>query len=210
LLITADLYLVADTLPYMVLCHQAGYSRGEYAQTARKLCNLGYNCLAVDLRSGKEVNGVVNETAILAAQKKISTDYLETEKDILAGLNYAYAESKKKVFLVGSSFSASLVLKIAASDERVGGVMAFSPGEYFGKKLKVSEAIANCTAPIFVTSALSEAKDASALITDVKSKVKVQFVPSTEGRHGSSCLWKDNPGYREYWYEILMFIRLLR
>src|SRR3972149_6331103 len=68
LLITADLYFVSDTLPYMILCHQAGYSRGEYMETADKFCNLGYNCLAIDQRSGKEVNGVKNKTATLAEQ----------------------------------------------------------------------------------------------------------------------------------------------
>lgn len=207
LVITADLYLSVDSLPYMVLCHQAGYSRGEYAETANKFAHLGYNCLAVDLRSGKQVNGVINETAALAAKKKKPTDYLEAEKDILAAIDYAFAESKKKVFLVGSSYSASLVLKIAASDERISGAMAFSPGEYFGKEIKIQDAIAGCTVPVFITSTKEEAKDVAELLSKVQSKVKVQYIPSGAGRHGSSCLWKDNPGYRDYWIEIMMFMR---
>ena len=61
--ITADCYKVDESSPYILLFHQAGSSRGEYKEIAGKLTNLGYNCLAVDLRSGNEVNNVVNETA---------------------------------------------------------------------------------------------------------------------------------------------------
>src|SRR5438477_11180739 len=63
LIITADSYLQNDTLPWILLCHQAGYSRGEYKETAVKFENFGYNCLAIDQRSGDSVNGIKNETA---------------------------------------------------------------------------------------------------------------------------------------------------
>ena len=209
LIVTADLYFVNDSLPYMVLCHQAGYSRAEYAETAGKFCHLGYNSLAIDARSGYEVNGVKNETAALAAAKKKPTAYLDAEKDILAAVDYCYNKSGKKVFLVGSSYSASLALKIAATNKKVKAVMAFSPGEYFGTKLKLKDAIANLSVPVFVTSSKEEANDVTALIENVKSKIKNQFVPTSKGKHGSSCLWKDNPGYHEYWFAIMMFMKQL-
>ena len=210
LLVTADLYFVNDSLPYMILCHQAGYSRAEYAETAGKFCHLGYNCLAVDARSGNEVNGVKNETAALAEIKKKPTTYLDAEKDILAAIDYAYTKSGKKVFLVGSSYSASLVLKIAVTNKKVKVVMAFSPGEYFGTKLKLKDAIKDLSFPVFVTSSKEEANDVSTLMSDVKSKIKNQFVPTSKGKHGSSCLWKDNPGYHEYWFAIMMFVKQLQ
>jgi dienelactone hydrolase len=210
LLVTADLYFVSDSLPYMILCHQAGYSRGEYIETAKKFCHLGYNCLAIDLRSGNEVNGVKNETAALAIQKKKPAAYLDAEQDILAAIDYAYTKSGKKVFLVGSSYSASLVLKIAAANEKVSAVMAFSPGEYFGTKLKLKNAIANLAVPVFVTSTKEEAADVAALISDVKSKVKKQYTPASKGVHGSSCLWKNNPDYHDYWLAILMFMKQMK
>ena len=209
ILITADLYLVNDSLPYMVLCHQAGFSRAEYAETASKFCHLGYNCLAVDARSGNEVNGVKNETAALAAEKKKPAAYLDAEKDIVSAIDYAYTKSGKKVFLVGSSYSASLALKIAATNKKVKAVMAFSPGEYFGTKLILKDAIANLSVPVFVTSSKEEAKDLTTLMSDIKSSVKSQFVPTSKGKHGSSCLWKDNPGYHEYWFAIMMFMKQL-
>ncbi|MBI4947264.1 MAG: dienelactone hydrolase family protein [Bacteroidetes bacterium] len=208
LLVTADLYFVNDTLPYMILCHQAGYSRGEYLETAAKFCRLGYNCIAVDQRSGNEVNGVKNETAVLTTQKKKTTGYLDAEKDILAAIDYAYTKSGKKVILVGSSYSASLALKIATTNQKIQAVMAFSPGEYFGNDLKLKKAIANLAVPVFVTSTKEEEAAVAALISDVKSKIKKQYTPpASKGIHGSSCLWKTNQGYQDYWIEILLFMK---
>jgi len=210
LLITADLYFVNDSLPYMILCHQAGWSRGEYQEPAKKFCLLGYNCIAIDQRSGKEVNGIKNETAALALQKKKPTSYLDAEQDIIAAMDYAYSRSGKKVTLTGSSYSASLVLKIAATSNKVSAVFAFSPGEYFGTKLNLKNAIAGLSVPVFATSSKEEAKDVTLLLNDVKAKKKQQFVPTSKGRHGSSCLWKDNPGYHEYWLAIMMFVKQLQ
>lgn len=209
-MVTADMYFVSDSLPYMVLCHQAGYSRAEYAETAKKFCQLGYNCIAIDQRSGNEVNGVKNETALSAIQKKKPATYLDAEKDIMAAIDYVYNKSGKKVVLVGSSYSASLVLKIAATNKKVKAVLAFSPGEYFGTKLKVKEAIFDLSIPVFVTSAKDEAPDVTTLISQVKSKIKNQFVPISKGKHGSSCLWKENPGYHEYWFAIMMFMKQVK
>jgi dienelactone hydrolase len=210
LLITADLYFVNDTLPYMILCHQAGYSRGEYMETATKFCRLGYNCIAIDQRCGNEVNGVKNETAALATLKKKATSYLDAEQDILAAIDYAYTKSGKKVLLVGSSYSASLALRIAATNKKVNAVMAFSPGEYFGTTLKLKDAIVYLTVPLFVTSTKEEATDVSTLISDVKSKIKKQYIPAAKGGHGSSCLWKNNQDYQDYWSAILIFMKLLK
>src|SRR4051812_30289117 len=61
--ITADWYPIADSCPVILLCHQAGFSRGEYESTAVRLNKFGFNCLAIDQRFGDEVNGIKNETA---------------------------------------------------------------------------------------------------------------------------------------------------
>jgi dienelactone hydrolase len=208
LTITADEYISNDTLPYMILCHQAGYSRGEYSETAFRFQKFGYNCLAVDARSGKEVNGIKNETAALAQKKKKSTDFLEAEQDILAAIDYAYKKSNKKIILVGSSYSASLVLKIATTNNKVKAVLAFSPGECFGDKLNLKETIKTLDKPVFTTSSKQEAADLAILMKDVKSGNKTQFIPNSQGDHGSKALWKDtNPNYHEYWMALLMFMR---
>jgi len=211
LIITADIYHTNDSLPYIVLCHQARYSRGEYMETAMEFCiRANANCLVPDARSGKEVNGVWNETASLAAKQGRPGEYLDAEPDMIAAVNYAYQKSGKKVILVGSSYSASLALKIAASNKKVSAVLAFSPGEYFEDKLNLKAAIAGLSIPVFVTSSKEEAPAVSTLIKDVKSKFKVHFIPTADGKHGSSALWRNNQNNREYWNAIEGFMKQLK
>jgi len=210
LIITADIHHTNDTLPYIILCHQARYSRGEYMETANTFCNMGYNCLVPDLRSGKEVNGVYNETTSLAVKKGLPVEYLDAEQDMIAAINYAYQKSGKKIVLVGSSYSASLALKIAASNKKIKAVLAFSPGEYFATKLNLKESIVNLEVPVFVTSSKEESSDVSVLMSDIKSKIKIHFIPASEGKHGSSALWKNNPNNLEYWSSVKLFMKQLK
>jgi dienelactone hydrolase len=147
----------------------------------------------------------------LAEKKRKGTSYLDAEQDILAAIEYIHKKTKKKVVLVGSSYSASLVLKIAASNDKVKAVLAFSPGEYFGDKLNLRETIKTLDKPVFVTSSKAEAADVSALVKEIRSKNKTQFTPSNAGDHGSKALWKEsNPNYHEYWMSLLMFMRGLK
>ena len=55
--ITADLYQGASgpQVPMIVLCHQAGWSRGAYRETAPRLVAIGFNCLAIDQGSSQEL-----------------------------------------------------------------------------------------------------------------------------------------------------------
>jgi dienelactone hydrolase len=209
-IISANLYLISDTLPYMILCHQAGFSRGEYNETATKFTKFMYNAFAIDLRSGAEVNGVKNETAARAKEKNKSTSYLDSEQDIIAAIDYAYSKTKKKVVLVGSSYSASLCLKIAAKNNKVRAVIGFSPGEYFGKNLNVKEAIATIPVPVFVASSKEEAPALNKLMADVKAPTKQVFCPASKGDHGSKALWKTNKNSHEYWLAVLMFMRQVK
>lgn len=208
LIVTADLYLGNDTATqYMVLCHQARYSRGEYMETVKTFCDLGYNCLVPDARSGKEVNGVYNETASRALKKGSPCEYLDAEQDIIAAVNFAYQKSGKKVVLVGSSYSASLALKIASTNKKVSAVMAFSPGEYFGDKLNLKKAIAGLSIPAFATSSKEEAAELTLLVSGLKV---VHFIPAGAGKHGSSALWKNNPNNQEYWEAMKAFMKKLK
>ncbi|KAA3630894.1 MAG: hypothetical protein DWQ02_17220, partial [Bacteroidetes bacterium] len=75
--IKADLYVRDGKEPIILLCHQAGYSRGEYKGTAIKINQAGYSCMAIDQRSGQEANGIINETAKLARESGLPTHYLD-------------------------------------------------------------------------------------------------------------------------------------
>jgi dienelactone hydrolase len=205
--VTADWYYIDPNATTIILCHQAGYSRGEYLQTSRRFNKLGYNVIAVDLRSGDRVCSINNETSKAAKAAKKSTDYIDTEQDILAAIEYVNKQLNKNVILLGSSFSASLVLKIAKENDKVEAVVAFSPGEYFGNALNVQKSIAGLNKPVFVTSSKSEASNVTTLIKDVTSKNKSQFIPTREGAHGSKCLWSVSEGNQEYWLALMFFLQ---
>ncbi|HID38382.1 MAG TPA: hypothetical protein EYP36_02570, partial [Calditrichaeota bacterium] len=86
--ITADLYLPhGKTAPFIILYHRAHWSRGEYREIAPKLTEMGFNCLAVDQRSGSEVNGVKNETAARAVKLGKPTTYVDALQDMQAALD---------------------------------------------------------------------------------------------------------------------------
>ena len=74
--ITADLYLNDYLNPFILLFHQAESSRGEFKNIAPKLMKLGYNCLAVDLRSGEKSNYIKNETAYRASELNIPNRFM--------------------------------------------------------------------------------------------------------------------------------------
>ena len=196
--VTADCYESMPGRPMVVLCHQAGWSRGEYQETAQWLDALGFNCLAVDQRSGDEVNGVKNETAARAKAKGLPQGYLDAEPDIIAAVAWASQHAGGPVILVGSSYSASLALKVAAENEQVRAVAAFSPGEYFGAKLNLGKAIDGLDKPTFITSSKSESSKAKPLADRVSPGKITHFVPKGDGHHGSRALWTSKEGHEEY------------
>lgn len=209
--ITADVYLLKDTTkPFILLMHQARYSRGEYREIAPKLNKLGFNCIAIDQRSGKEVNGVINETAKLAESLGKPVKYPDAFPDLLASLNYIENTYKPtKLFIWGSSYSAALSYVLGAKESnKVDGIITFSPGEYFKfEDKKIQEYASTITKPVFVTAAKKEIPNVKGIFDAVKSNKKELFVPKEEGRHGSGALWESIPNHQEYWTAIEGFLK---
>jgi len=212
--ITADRYAPhsSDTTPLIVLFHQAGSSRGEYNEIAPRLNKLGFNCIAVDLRSGEYSRGKDNETAIRAGKAGLATSYADAYPDIIASLRYARQHfSNSKVIAWGSSYSAALVLKAAGDHPQlVDGALAFSPGEYFahiGKsKTWIRDSAKNIKAPVFITSAKSEANDWASIYEVIDTGSRQSFVPETAGKHGSKALWKKYADSPDYWQAVSNFL----
>lgn len=211
--ITADLYMPHNLkTPFIILFHQAGWSRGEYAEIVPKLNQLGFNCLAVDQRSGGEINGVENQTHQQAIQAGKATNYLDAYRDMVATAKFVksrYAEEKMIVW--GSSYSAALVLKLVSEhSDIIDGVLAFAPGEYFAKAkgssfIKKAASILQC--PVFITSAKSEKSNWQAIFDAIPSKAKHNFVPESKGNHGSRALWKKFTDSKDYWSSVNNFLK---
>ena len=207
--ITADLYMPHDDqAPFIILYHQAGYSRGEYLSIAPQLNAMGFNCMAVDQRSGNEVNNIINETKKEAVASDKPTEYLDALADIEAAYLYVKHGIKPgKIILWGSSYSAALMFYMGSEHHNnISGLLAFAPGEYFkinGKEIKNFAPRVTC--PVFVTSAKSEYDNWKSIYSQIESK-KSYFLPETEGKHGSKALWDNNPSHAAYWTAVKEFL----
>ncbi len=175
----------------LLLFHQAGSSRAEYAPIAPRLAALGWIALAVDQRSGGGLFGGRNLTA---AGVGGDPGYLAALPDLEAAL--AYARKSFPAFrpaLWGSSYSASLVFLLAARHpDEVAAVLAFSPGEYFAEA-SVAGAAARVRLPIYVTSASDAGEEAAAAaILAASPSPRKQQTRAQAGVHGSATLRPDS------------------
>ena len=191
----------------ILLFHQAGSSKDEYATIAPQLVKAGYSALAIDQRSGDGMFGT-NETA---AGLKRKADYLEARPDLKAALDWA-RNQKLPIILWGSSYSSSLIFPLAATNPNgIVALLAFSPGEYFDSdKTMIRGAAAKVGVPVFVASAntADETGEADPIMAALpKSKRNVRFVP-VHGVHGSSMLIASrNPaGAEENMRAVLRFL----
>ncbi|CAN5231597.1 hypothetical protein BH10PSE14_BH10PSE14_38030 [soil metagenome] len=189
----------------ILLFHQAGSSKDEYATIAPRLAAAGYTALAVDARAGGGLYGL-NETAAALTR---TPNYLEAQEDLQAALNWSQSQ-KLPVILWGSSYSAALVFPLAAANPgEVRAILSFSPGEYFDDKQLVEHAAAAVTVPVFVTSASTPAEIAAArtIAGAVPGGNAQQYVPKA-GVHGSSTLIaaKDPKGAEANWRAVLAFL----
>ena len=211
LTITADMYEAENSKQFIILFHQAGWSRGEYQEIAPKLNALGYHALAVDQRSGGGVNDIKNKTNALAKKEGKKTEFVDAFQDVEAAVSYVKSTYKPdKIIIWGSSYSSSLVLKYAGDyPDKIDGVLSFSPGEYFGKKSFITTSAANIMVPVFITSAKSEKKSWSGIYDAIPSSKKQFFLPETKGNHGSRALWEKFSDNQNYWTAVKGFLKTI-
>ncbi len=207
----ADLYATKnESAALILLFHQAGWSRGEYGEIAPKLVKAGYRVMAIDQRSGGVVNGIRNETHYRATRMGLARSYLDAYVDMEAALAYARKELKaERIIVWGSSYSASLVFRLAAEHpENIVGVMAFSPGEYFKKEGAhyVRTFAKRVRQPVFVTSTKNEREVVKPIFDASPAKKKILFTPASMGQHGSRALWGKWSDHDVYWAAVNGFL----
>lgn len=205
-LIDGDYRRAASPRALILLFHQAGSGKGEYATIAPRLAAAGYSSLAIDQRAGGSLFGV-NATA---ARLGRPAGYLDAQRDLEAALAWG-REQGLPIILWGSSYSAALVFRVAAAHPQgVKAVLAFSPGEYLDDKRAVAQAAAAVRVPVFVTSAndAGEVAAARAILAASPAALKRQYVPRA-GIHGSSTLIpaRNPAGAAANWAAVLDFLR---
>jgi alpha-beta hydrolase superfamily lysophospholipase len=125
--------------PLILAFHQAGSSHAEYTPLAPRLNQAGFSVLAIDQRSGNGEFGGMNQTVAALGR---STTYDAVLPDLEAALVWGREHAQGAPLLVwGSSYSAALVFVLAAKHPTdIQGLLAFSPGEYLGKRGAVADA----------------------------------------------------------------------
>lgn len=209
--LTSDYYAKQGATTFILLFHQAGWSRGEYSEIAPKLNAMGYACMAVDLRSGGAVNGVVNETHRRAKGKGMATAYKDALKDIEAAVNFVKTTYKpEKLILWGSSYSSALVLKYGGDHPtEAQAIVSFAPGEYFGSKSYIADSAEHIVVPTFITSAKNEHKNWKAIHAAIPGTQKKSYLPETAGNHGSRALWEKFNDHSGYWEAVSVFLKAI-
>ncbi len=196
--ITADLYHKEGNKDFILLCHQAGFSRGEYINTAPKLLEMGFDCLAIDQRAGRKANDIYNETFKAAVARQMNVRYTDAVQDIEAAINKAYElNNNQPIILVGSSYSAALALYLGNTD-KVKAIAAFSPGEYI-RGFEIGQAAKALKKPVFVTCAKKEITAVEQLLIPMAKENLIFYKPSEKGIHGSRALWDSTEGHEGYW-----------
>ena len=208
----ADVYETDNKSATLVLLfHQAGWSRGEYREIAPKLVKAGYRVMAVDQRSGGKVNGVQNETHRRATRMGLARSYSDAYVDMEAALVYARKElAAQRIIVWGSSYSASLVFRLAAEHaDSVAAVIAFSPGEYFkkGGPHYIQAFAKRTTQPLFITSTKKEREQVSPIFKASPAEKKILFTPASKGQHGSRALWNQCSDSDVYWASVNGFLQ---
>jgi dienelactone hydrolase len=200
-----------SSAPIILLFHQAGSNRWEYAPIAPVLNTANFSSLAIDARHGGDMWGHKNETVVHLDHEGT---YLESLVDLEAALAWARKQNgSRKVIVWGSSYSACLVFVLAAKHPgEIAGLLSFSPAEYFQNKSLVHDAAVKVNIPVFITSAKDREEEESArsiFNATADEKDRVLFVPRTAGVHGASTLRKDrNPdGTAENWSAVLAFLK---
>jgi len=205
--ITADVYFQNIRYPFIILCHGLESSRGEYQLIAKKLTNLKYNCMAVDLRVGDESNFVHNETVRNLGYE--CNAYSASLQDIDAAIDYAYDKTKLPVILLGNNFSASLCLISAKSNKKVHAVMGFSPGEYF-KDIHVAGSLTAFDKQLFLCCNKTEKPYMDSLIRHVpKSLVFRCCHEAPKANKGIELLSEKNPNHDLFWLDLLFYFNKL-
>jgi dienelactone hydrolase len=211
LLLTADVYVANDSLPFLILFHEQNSSRGEFISIIDRFLKMNYNCLAVDLRNGGNSNSIGNKTTQRCREEGLSRSVYAVEGDIKASIDYAFKCSGKPVVLIGSAANGALALKAAKEQELVKAAISLSPGEFFLANFTIEDIISGIQKPILLTSSKIEFPYVKQMASKVEDTYKTVFAPeNSEGKRGTSALLPNNPSNSEYWLAILFFFKDLQ
>ena len=127
---------------------------------------------------------------------------------IRSAIDFAYSASGQEVLLLGSGATGSLCLKISRELDKVKGVIAMSPGEFYGPFLSIQDTITGLQKPVFVASTQQEYPYVEQMLSGIDDAYKTTFKPEgDQGKRGTAALKPENPSNGEYWLALLLFFK---
>lgn len=193
----------------VLMFHRAGSNMHEYDPIAERVSSWGWDCLKVDQRAGGDMWGQKNLTA---AQYTDMEDYAGAYADLEAAMAWALGKQYGYFIVWGSSYSASLVLRLAAENPQITGVVSFSPGEYFGEPGLVASWNSKVKVPRFFAATSQEINGGILDIYQAAPELKgSSMVGYAEGVHGSQTLREEEcpERWKDYWKGVEQFFETL-
>jgi len=202
-IVVGNLYEIGLNKPIILLGHQAGSNKYEYADIAPKLNAMGYNALAIDLTGGGTFAAHNNETLDRGTDVKNDRRLIQrrTRQEMNAAVDYLYKKYNQKVIVWGSSLSANFAIIVAARNENAKAAISFS-----GLAGGLTEVLAKFEKPLFITSSKEEVPRVKVLLKDNLKENITHFISKSEGGHGSMVLWNGQPYAEEYWVAVKSFL----
>lgn len=206
-IVVGNLYDIGIDNPVVLLCHQLGYNKYEYADIAPKLNAMGFNALAIDLTGGGNFASYTNETidkGTPVSDRQIA--FNKSKEEINTAVNYLFKKYNKKVIIWGSSFSANYAISITAKNQNAKAAISFS-----GLANGLSEVLKKMNKPLFMTSSKEEVPQVKTILEAIPSRQNLtHFIPKNDGDHGSSVLWNGQPYAEEYWDAVKAFLNKIK
>jgi len=197
--------------PLILAFHQGGGDgRGEYAPIIPRLLQAGYAVMSIDQRRGGEVFQGTNRT-VAGLSDGAEYTYCDAYPDLKATLDYARTQGFGKLIAWGSSYSAALVIKLAAEfPNDIARVLAFSPAS--GDPMAGCEPrdpASRLTLPALIVRPEKEAElEWVSADLDAFRNMGHEVYVSPGGSHGSSVLVEARTGApaEEAWARVLSFL----
>ncbi len=180
----------APASPTVILFHQAGGdARGEYI--ARRLFHEGFEVFAWDARGGGDRFASPNRT-LANWHGPEEEGYCYPYPDVVAALHHAFDQGAGgPIYAVGSSYSAALVIRLAAEHgNRLAGVASFSPAPALMGECAVETWLPRVDVPVLVFRPEKELsyEPVAAQAREVLEKHGVELFTRPDSRHGASML----------------------
>lgn len=217
--IYGDLYEVNKTNPVILLFHQAGSNaRAEYGPIIPKLVDKGFNILAIDQRMGGQYYGDYNRTLTNISDHIFGNpySYCDAYNNLESALKFIIqSEFTGNKIVWGSSYSASLVIKLAhQNQDKIDGVLAFSPASGGSMKDCLPDPyFETLKVPLLLLRPPNEMKSDNAKAQFELAKANGhQTYAAKHGVHGSSMLVEERVenDVNETWKVVTSFLEQIR